>query len=57
MENIQDLNKLRKDATKIGIKKCAIWLTYCLEVGWKKEHLDDLEKLYWRWKDKNGNLK
>ena len=43
--------------TKRGSKKCAEWLAYCLETGWKKEQLDELEKIYWTWRDKNGELK
>lgn len=39
-----------------GIKKCAEWLRYCLEIGWKKEQLDALEKIWWDFHDGNGNL-
>lgn len=42
--------------TKKAIKKCAEWLVYCLEIGWKREQLDTLESLWWRWHDDNGNL-
>lgn len=52
-----ELNRLRKGVTKRGSKRCAEWLAYCLETGWKKEQLDELEKVYWKWRDKNGELK
>ena len=52
-----ELNRLREGVTKRGSKKCAEWLAYCLETGWKKEQLDELEKIYWKWRDKNGELK
>ena len=48
-----ELNRLREGVTKRGSKKCAEWLAYCLETGWKKEQLDELEKVYWKWRDKN----
>lgn len=52
-----ELNRLREGVTKRGSKKCAEWLAYCLETGWKKDQLDELEKIYWKWRDKNGELK
>jgi hypothetical protein len=30
------------------VKRCAEWLRYCLEIGWKKSQLDALEKLWWK---------
>jgi hypothetical protein len=44
----------RKEA---GIRKCAAWLIYCLSIGWDKSALDGLEKIWWTYKDGNGNLK
>lgn len=37
--------------------KCAKWLAYCLEIGYTKSQLDELEKIWWTFKDRNGNLK
>lgn len=38
------------------IEKCAKWLAYCLEIGWKKSQLDELEKLWMQGHDDNGNV-
>lgn len=46
----------KKTATVKGIKKCSQWLSYCLSIGFKKEDLDALEKLWWKHRDENGNL-
>lgn len=35
---------------------CAEWLAYCLEIGWLKSQLDDLERLWWQYHDDQGNL-
>ncbi len=45
------------EPTRKGIKKCAEWLAYCLKIGWEKEHINALEKLWWKHHDENGNLK
>jgi hypothetical protein len=31
----------------LAIQKCAEWLAFCLSIGWKKEQLDALEKVWW----------
>ena len=33
-----------------SIKKCAEWLSYCLFIGWKKDQLDALEALWWKYR-------
>lgn len=43
--------------TEKGIMKCAEWLVYCLGIGYTKGELDELEALFWKYKDKKGNLK
>lgn len=40
-----------------GIRMCAEWLAYCKSIGWRDDQLDDLERLWWQWRDLNGNLK
>ena len=37
-------------------KECCFWLTECLRLGWKKEQLDNLENLWWKYHDRLGNL-
>jgi len=44
------------ERTIYGIKECANWLKYCLDIGYKKEQLTALEKLWWDYHDGNGNL-
>lgn len=39
-----------------AITKCAEWLSFCLSIGWEKEHLDGLEKIWWEHHDEKGNL-
>ncbi len=43
--------------TSIGIIKCGQWLTYCLSIGYTEDQLEALEKIFWKFKDGNGNLK
>jgi hypothetical protein len=44
------------EKTAKGIKACAEWLQFCLSIGWCKDHLDELEALWWKYHDKNGKL-
>lgn len=39
-----------------AIQDCAVWLNYCLSIGYTKEQLDALEKIWWEHHDENGNL-
>jgi hypothetical protein len=39
------------------VRKCAEWLAACRRLGWRVEDLDDLEALWWRHHDDNGDLK
>lgn len=39
-----------------AVKECAKWLAYCLSAGWRRSDLVDLESIWWRYHDKNGNL-
>jgi len=50
-----NLDVMRMSATRKGIMKCHEWLTNCIELGYKKEQLDELEYLFWKYKDENGN--
>jgi hypothetical protein len=37
-------------------RKCAEWLVKCLELGWRKDQLNALEKTWWKFHDENGLL-
>ena len=39
-----------------GARRCAQWLTECLRIGWTRQDLDRLERLWWRYHDENGHL-
>lgn len=42
---------------KLGTILCARWLRYCLSIGWKREELDELERIWHIYYDENGRLK
>lgn len=42
--------------TTEAIRKCAEWLSYCLKIGWPRSSLDELQELWWKYHDNNGNL-
>ena len=42
--------------TRKAILACARWLSYCIEIGWEKNELDDLEALWWKYHDDQGHL-
>ncbi len=35
----------------------AQWLSYCLHSGWTKDQIDELEKVWDKFKDESGNLR
>lgn len=43
--------------TKRGVLMCARWLAYCRSIGWPADQLDDLERIWWRVYDLNGNMR
>jgi hypothetical protein len=46
----------RRKPTIEGLRRCAEFLTFCLSIGWSRESLDLLERLWWEDHDHNGNL-
>lgn len=44
-------------AANRGIRMCAEWLVYCLSIGWSRDDLDELEKIWWSVYDLNGNMR
>ena len=51
-----ELTRLREGRTKKAVEKCTEWLSYCISIGWRKQDLDGLEKIWWEHRDKNGEL-
>lgn len=45
-----------RQRSRRALQVCANWLAYCLSIGWSRSELDDLEQIWWRWHDENGNL-
>ena len=45
-----------EELTRIGTRKLAEFLSEMLRIGWKQSQLDELEKLWLRGHDRNGNL-
>lgn len=45
-----------RQRSRRALQACATWLAYCLGLGWGRGELDDLEQIWWRWHDENGNL-
>lgn len=50
------LTKFNDEPTPKASLACAKWLQQCLSFGWPKSSLDDLEKLWWKYHDRFGNL-
>jgi hypothetical protein len=47
----------RANATQAGLALCVEWTTWCRNNGWAEEHLLELEGLFWKYRDSDGNLK
>lgn len=48
----------REDApTPHAVRACAEWLATCLRLGWSRDALDALEKLWWEHHDPKGVLR
>ena len=45
------------DRTYNAIYQCARWLSYCVQIGWLKRDLDELEALWWKYHDHRGRLR
>ncbi len=39
-----------------ALRACAEWLAYCLQIGWTRSQLSDLEGLWWKYHDERGKL-
>lgn len=47
----------RNDLTAQGMASLAHWLSYCENIGWLPEQMADLEAVWLKFKDKDGNLR
>lgn len=43
--------------TAKAINECFKWLKYCIEIGFNKKNINELDKLWWKLHDNKGNLK
>jgi hypothetical protein len=46
-----------KEVTPKAIRQCGQWLATCLELGWRQGDLDALERIWWTYRDRHGNVK
>ncbi|MCX6845049.1 MAG: hypothetical protein NTU84_00530 [Verrucomicrobia bacterium] len=54
---LQRLARLRGKASREGMRRCLEWIDSCRELGWNEDQLDDLELLFWQYRDSNGEFK
>lgn len=51
-----DIGKCRVQASQMGLKLCVEWLDKCQQLGWQPSAMNDLEALFWKYRDKDGRL-
>lgn len=51
-----DKEEGKQERTQEALLDCANWLSQCLGFGWRKDQLDDLEKIWWMFHDNRGKL-
>ena len=39
--------------TERAARACAEWLAFCVRIGWRRDRLDALEAIWWRWHDES----
>lgn len=42
--------------TQKAVIACGHWLAACLRFGWRRDDLDSLEALWWKYHDRYGRL-
>jgi hypothetical protein len=55
--SIDEGETMTEHRTQKAWRLCAKWQAACLKLGWKKSDLDDLEEIFWRYRDNHGRLK
>jgi hypothetical protein len=43
--------------SQLGVRRLLEWLRACESFGWPKSAIPELTDLFWKYKDRNGNLK
>jgi len=51
------MNNRPKDASLEGIQKALIWVDSCKKLGWPEDVLPEMEKLFWKYHDRDGKKK
>lgn len=53
------LERVRREVnpTRRGQQVCAEVMAEMLKMGWQKDQLDELEILFWRCRDRHGNVR
>lgn len=39
-----------------ALRACMTWIAYCVRIGFDKSAVSELEVLWWKYHDENGNL-
>jgi hypothetical protein len=47
---------MTEDRTRRAIEECGRWLAECIRMGWRREDLDMLEGLWWKYHNHRGEL-
>ncbi len=47
---------LDRRPTRKAVWDCAVWLDFCVRIGWEKSALDRLSEIWWQYHDDEGNL-
>jgi hypothetical protein len=55
--HFSDCESMPSRPTTKAIRNCVEWLKFCLDIGWPKSSLDDLETIWWSYHDEMGQLK
>jgi hypothetical protein len=45
-----------RQRSRRALAACTKWLRYCIDIGWSRAEIDDLERIWWRHHDEHGNL-
>ncbi len=51
------INDRPNNATHEGLRRCLKWLDACRDLGWGENMMSDLEKMFWKYHDNEGNRK